>query len=342
VAPAAFFLKAPDGKGVSYLRIALDAMGGDHAPREIVLGGLAAAAAYPDTTVILVGREEEILAAMPASPPANVAVTAASEMIGMDEHPANAVRSKKDSSVVVATRLVKEGRADAVVSAGSTGAQMAAALLGFGRVKGVERPGIGSVVPGPVKGRFIVDIGANVDASPAQLLQYGLMGSIYSEAVLGFARPRVALLNIGSEEGKGNALSVAAYELLKNSNLNFIGNIEGRDLFSGQAEVVVCEAFAGNIAIKTMEGVAAMMMGFLGEKLARRPDAELDAVLAELRAATDYAEYGGAPLLGVSGLSIVCHGSSKALAVKNGVRVARECVKADIVGIISRRLAGGA
>jgi glycerol-3-phosphate acyltransferase PlsX len=314
-------------------------MGGDYAPREIVLGGLAAAEAYPDTTIIFVGREEEIRAEFPASLPPNIEITAADEIIGMDEHPANAVHSKKNSSIVAATRLVKEKRADAVVSAGNTGAQMAAALFGLGRIKGAERPGIGSVVPGPVKGRFIVDIGANVDASPAQLLQYGVMGSIYSESVLGFERPRVALLNIGSEEGKGNALSIAAYELLKNSGLNFIGNIEGRDLFSGQADVVVCEAFAGNIAIKTMEGVAAMMIGFLRERLAGCQDASLSAALAELRAATDYAEYGGAPLLGVNGLSIVCHGSSKALAVKNGVRVAQECAEADIVGIISRRLA---
>jgi glycerol-3-phosphate acyltransferase PlsX len=169
------------------------------------------------------------------------------------------------------------------------------------------------------------------------------MGVIYSELVLGFANPRVALLNIGTEEGKGNALSVAAYELLKNSGLNFTGNIEGRDLFCGQAEVVVCEAFAGNLAIKTMEGVAAMMMDFLRERLQtpeRRELADgLRPVLAELKEVTDYAEYGGAPLLGVNGLSIVCHGSSKALAVKNGIRVAKECAESDIVGKISRRLA---
>jgi glycerol-3-phosphate acyltransferase PlsX len=329
------------------MRIALDAMGGDYAPREIVLGGLSAAEAYPDTTIIFVGREEEIRALMPPAPPRNAVVTAAAEVIGMDEHPAGAVQKKKNSSIVVATRLVKEGEADAVVSAGSTGAQMAAAIFSFGRIKGVERPGIGSVIPGLRKGRFIVDVGANVDASPSQLVQYGIMGSIYSELVLGFVRPRVALLNIGAEEGKGNALSVAAYELLKNSGLNFVGNIEGRDLFSDRAEVVVCEAFAGNIAIKTMEGVAAMMTGFLHDRLkvllseAKQQELALRPILAELKSATDYAEYGGAPLLGVDGLSIVCHGSSRALAVKNGIRVARECLEADIVGKISRRLAAG-
>ncbi|MDR1604898.1 MAG: phosphate acyltransferase PlsX [Gracilibacteraceae bacterium] len=325
------------------MRIALDAMGGDYAPQEIVLGGLDAAAAWPDLTVIFVGREEEIRAALPPAPPPNIAVEAAAEVVGMDEHPAGAVQKKKNSSIVVATRLVKEGRAEAVVSAGSTGAQMAAALFGLGRIKGVERPGIGSVIPGPLKGRFIVDIGANVDAAPAQLVQYGLMGSIYSELVLGFSHPRVALLNIGAEEGKGNALSVAAYALLKQSGLNFIGNIEGRDLFTDRADVIVCEAFAGNIAIKTMEGVAAMIMDFLRDRLPRAENRGMDPqpLLAELKAATDYAEFGGAPLLGVNGLSIVCHGSSKALAVKNGLRVARECAAADIVGKISRRLAAG-
>jgi glycerol-3-phosphate acyltransferase PlsX len=317
------------------MRIALDVMGGDFAPQEIVRGGLLAAAKFTETEIILVGKEEAVREVC-ATLPENVSICPASEVIGMDEHPAQAVKQKKDSSLVRATALVAKGEADALVSAGSTGAQMAAALFGLGRIKGISRPGIGSVLPGTRRGRFMVDIGANVDATPEQLLQYGIMGSIFSEEVLGFANPSVALLNIGSEEGKGNELSRAAYELLKNSGLNFVGNIEGRDLFAEGPDVVVCEAFTGNVAIKTTEGVADMMFSFLKEKLAGNED--VYPVLQELRTLTDSTEFGGAPLLGVAGISIVCHGNSDAKAICNAVRVARECVTKEIVARIKLRV----
>lgn len=318
------------------MKIAVDAMGGDHAPEEIIKGAIIAAEASPDVQIILVGQKEHMQKFLSGSLPKNISQYEASEVIAMDEHPANAVRKKKDSSIVVATRLVKQGEADAVVSAGSTGAQMAAALLGLGRIKGIERPAIATILPTPEGGKLILDVGANMDATPEQLCQYGLMGSIYAAKILGISKPRVGLLNVGAEEGKGNDLTQKAYQLLKVSPINFIGNVEGRDVPYGRADVVVCEGFTGNILLKTAEGLAGVLFQQIKEKITSNMVRKLGALavkpgLKEIAQMMDYAEYGGAPLLGVNGISIICHGSSKAKAITNAIRVAQECVQVRLI-----------
>lgn len=325
------------------MRIAVDAMGGDYAPEEIVKGALLAAEKWPELKLILVGRQEACLPFMSGTKPLNLSFVEAAEIIAMDEHPANAVRKKKDSSIVVATRLVKQGEAEAVVSAGSTGAQMASALLGLGRIKGIDRPALGTVLPTKEGGKLVLDVGANLDASPEHLFQYALMGSIYAEGILGMTNPRVGLLNIGSEESKGNDLTQKAYALLKDAPLNFIGNVEGRDIPYGRADVVVCEGFVGNVLLKTMEGLAGALFDLIKEKITANLTRKLGAMavkpgLKEIARQMDYAEYGGAPLLGVNGISVVCHGSSKAKAVMNAVRVAQECVQVRLIEQIQKGL----
>ncbi|HBP66155.1 MAG TPA: phosphate acyltransferase PlsX [Desulfosporosinus sp.] len=325
------------------MRIVVDAMGGDYAPEEIIKGTLMAAKKWPDLQLILVGKQARILPFLIDNKLPNISLIEASEEIEMDEHPANAVRKKKDASIVVATRLVKLGEADAVVSAGSTGAQMAAALLGLGRIKGIERPAIATVLPTAEGGKLILDVGANLDASPEQLCQYALMGSIYAEKILGIPNPRVGLLNIGSEEGKGNELTQKTYTLLKNAPLNFIGNVEGRDVPYGRADVVVCEGFVGNVLLKTAEGLALVLFQLIKEKITSNIVRKLGALavkpgLKEIAQMMDYAEYGGAPLLGVNGISIICHGSSKTKAIFNAIRVARECVDVRLIEQIRQDL----
>lgn len=318
------------------MRIAVDAMGGDYAPAEIIKGTLKAAALYPQLELILVGKKELLQPYLPSVEiPASISFQEASEIITMDEHPAKAVRNKKDASIVVATRLVKEGLADAVVSAGSTGAQMAAALLGLGRIKGIERPAIATVMPTLEGGKLVLDVGANPDARPEHLLQYAIMGSVYAEKILGIIHPRVGLLNIGSEEGKGNELTQAAFQLLKSAPVNFIGNIEGRDVPYGRADVIVCDGFVGNVLLKTAEGLASALFELIKEKITATNLRKFGALivkpgLKEIAQTMDYAEYGGAPLLGVRGISIICHGSSKEKAIYNAIRVAQECVTTRI------------
>lgn len=326
------------------MRIAVDAMGGDYAPEEIVKGALKAAETYPDITVILVGQKEKIVACLPDTGISEqVEFYEASEVVGMDEHPASSIKKKKDSSIVVATRLVKDGEADALVSAGNTGAQMAAALLGLGRIKGISRPAIGTVLPTLKAGKLLLDVGANPDAKAENLLQYGLMGSIYAEIILGIKNPKVALLNIGSEEGKGNELVQEAYELFKKSNLNFIGNVEGRDIPYGNADVIVCDAFVGNIVLKTIEGMASSLFQLIKEKITANTIRKMGALLIkpglkEIARSLDYSEYGGAPLLGVDGTSIICHGSSNEKAIFNAIRVAKECIEGEIIAKIKLEL----
>lgn len=324
------------------MRIALDAMGGDYAPGEIIKGAVKAAQAYPRMEIILVGQSARINPLL-ANILKNISVQEASEVIGMDEHPAQAVRKKKDSSIVVATRLVKEKKADAVVSAGSTGAQMASALLGLGRVKGVERPGIATVLPTLAGGKLVLDVGANPDAKPEHLLQYAQMGSIYAHHIMGIENPRIALLNIGTEESKGNELTQHAYPLLQASSLNFSGNIEGRDVPYGRADVVVCDGFVGNVVLKTAEGLAGALFELIKNKITSTPVRKLGALavkpgLKEIARMMDYAEYGGSPLLGVNGISIVCHGSSKEKAIFNAIRVAGECAEAGLTELIAQEM----
>lgn len=326
------------------MRIAVDAMGGDYAPEEVVKGALQAARNYSDIEIILVGQTARIVEFLPSSDrPKNLTIREATEVIEMEEHPANAVRKKKDSSIVVATRMVKDGEAEAVVSAGSTGAQMAAALLGLGRIKGIERPAIATVMPTLEGGKLILDVGANPDAKPEHLVQYAMMGSIYAEKILGLKSPRVALLNIGSEETKGNELVQSTYLRLKEVPLNFTGNIEGRDVPYGRADVVVCEGFVGNVVLKTMEGLGGALFQLIKEKITTTTLRKLGAMaikpgLKEIAQMMDYAEYGGAPLLGVNGISIICHGSSKQKAILNAVRVARECVESKFIEGIREEL----
>jgi len=325
------------------VKIAVDAMGGDYAPEEIIKGTLMAAEANPEVHLILVGQKERMLPYLTGKRPENLSLVEATEVIGMDEHPANAVRKKKDASIVVATHLVKFGEADAVVSAGSTGAQMAAALLGLGRIKGIERPAIATVLPTVEGGKLILDVGANLDATPEQLCQYALMGSIYADKILGISNPRVGLLNVGSEEGKGNELTQKAYPLLKDAPLNFIGNIEARDVPYGRADVVVCEGFVGNVLLKMGEGLSGVLFQLIKEKITSNMIRKLGALavkpgLKEIAQMMDYAEYGGAPLLGVNGISIICHGSSKTKAIYNAIRVARECVQMRFIEQIREEL----
>ena len=325
------------------MRIAVDAMGGDYAPEEIVKGTLMAAEKNPEVHLVLVGQKERMLPFLTGPRLKNISLVEATEVIEMDEHPANAVRKKKDATIVVATRLVKQGEADAVVSAGSTGAQMAAALLGLGRIKGIERPAIATVMPTVEGGKLILDVGANLDATPEQLCQYALMGSIYAKRILGIPNPRVGLLNVGSEEGKGNELTQKTYPLLKEAPINFIGNIEGRDVPYGRADVVVCEGFVGNVLLKTAEGLAGVFVQVIKERITSTMIRKLGAMavkpgLKEFAQMMDYAEYGGAPLLGVNGISIICHGSSKAKAIFNAIRVAQECVQMRFIEQIREEL----
>ena len=322
------------------MKIAVDAMGGDYAPREIIKGALQAAAEY-GIAVILVGNEAQINAELAGNNSGGmVTVVHATEVISMGEHPAVAVRRKRNSSIVRATRLVKEGEADAVVSAGSTGAAMASALLNMGRIKGIDRPAIAGVLPNEKGYTVLLDAGANVDCKPQHLLQFGIMGYQYAKKILGNASPRVGLLSNGEEDTKGNETTLAAFPLLKGAGINFIGNVEGRDIFEGTADVVVCDGFAGNVVLKAGEGMARMLLKMMKEEIAKSLLAKMGTLMAGpalkcLQKRLDYAEYGGAPLLGVNGVSVICHGSSRAKAVKNAIRVARESVDNRLVDAIS-------
>lgn len=327
------------------MKIALDAFGGDYAPEMVVQGGLEAAEHY-NTSVILVGDEQKIEPLIYGKPGSkNVEIVHASEVIGMDESPVEAVRTKKDSSLVVAARLVREGRAAGMVSAGSTGAAMAASLFGMGRIKGVERPAITSLMP-TLKGVcLIVDVGANVDCRPSQLVQFAKMGSLYSQRVLGVNQPRIGLLNIGEEPTKGNEAVQKAYQELSNLPLNFVGNIEGRDIPQGDVDVVVCDGFVGNIVLKFAEGLGNALFGMLKQEFTRTTKAKVGALmlkpgLKQIKKRMDYTEYGGAPLLGVKGVSIIAHGRSNAKAIRNAIRVAQEAAENQVVETIGELMAG--
>ena len=326
--------------------IVIDAMGGDHAPEAIVEGALIAARSRL-ARLTLVGDEARLrpLLGPTCGHDFGIEVVHASQVIGMDEAPAQALRAKKDASITVAMRMVKEGKADAVVAAGSTGAAMAAALMVLGRIPGIERPAIAVVLPTTGGPCVLLDVGANVDAKPTYLAQFALMGGIYHQAVFKAAAPRVGLFNIGEEEGKGNEQAKEAYGLIKAlPGLNFIGNVEGRDLPAGKADVVVCDGFVGNGLLKLAEGMALLLMDMMKQEIARDWRGKLGALfmkpnLRALKRRLDYAEYGGAPLLGVNGVCIIGHGSSKALGVYHTIRVARECVEGRAIATIADALA---
>ena len=322
------------------MRIALDAMGSDRAPVEDVEGAVRAARRFGEE-IVLIGREEQIRAELAKHDVQGLplSVVGATQVIEMHEHPSQAARAKPDSSMVVGMRMLREGQVDAFVSAGNSGGVLASALASagrIGRIKGIRRPAISTVFPTLQGFSFILDIGANTDCRAEWLAQFALMGSIYAQKVLGVANPRVGLLSNGEEDSKGNAVVQETHRLLRQLDLNFVGNVEGKDLPQGLADVVVSDGFVGNVAIKTAEGVASMLMTLLRREIKARPLAMLGGLLAKpaFRAAAksfDYREYGGAPLLGVNGVAIIAHGRSDALAMENAVRVAIEAVKNDLV-----------
>lgn len=326
------------------MKLALDAMGGDHAPKEIVLGGLEALQQYDFLEkVYFVGKRDAIEAVLQEAGQTKpiddqkIEIVEASEVIEMEDHPATAYRRKKDASITVATRLVKEGVADAVVSAGSTGGQMVSALFGLGRIKGVSRPAIGCIIPTYEGGKLLVDAGANTNVDETNLVQFAEMGSIYMSCVMGMEHPRVGLINNGSEETKGSELTQAVYQKLKAMpEINFVGNLEGRDVPFGKAEVMTCDGFTGNVVLKTMEGMAKVILEMLQEEVYASTRGKVGGMLLKpslrnLKKKMDYAEYGGAPLLGVNGISIVCHGSSKARAIFKAIEVANTCCESGFV-----------
>lgn len=312
-------------------RIALDAMGGDHAPVEIVKGALLAADEYP-IEILLVGQEEVLrahLRELATSTPHNIEIVDAREVVCMDDAALAPIRKKRNSSIRVCANLVKEGRAKAMVSAGHTGASMTSAYMVLGTIEGVSRPALAAVVPN-IKGHTVLlDVGANVDTKPSQLREFAVMGHFYAQMIFGIEAPRVGVLSIGEEEGKGNELTRETFRVLKETGLNFIGNAEGRDIYNGNADVVVCDGFVGNVVLKASESLAEMVSRTLKDELARNIVRKVGALMAKsaftgLKKRMDYSEYGGAPLLGVRGGCIVCHGRSNAKAIKNAIRVARE------------------
>jgi glycerol-3-phosphate acyltransferase PlsX len=322
---------ASDGGSAPVIRIAVDAMGGDYAPSEIVKGAILAAKEYP-VEILLVGREEVVrkeLAEAADELPRNIEVVDAREVIEMDDTAITPLRKKRNSSVRVCANLVAEGRADAFLSAGNTGATWTSARMVMGMIEGVSRPALAAILPNVKRNTLLLDVGANVDTKPNHLREFAVMGHFYAQMVFGIEEPRVGLMSIGEEEGKGNELTKETYRVMKETGLNFIGNAEGRDVFNGNADVVVCDGFIGNVVLKASEALGEFVSRTLREELTKTLPRRLGALLAksafdDLKKRMDYDEYGGAPLLGVKGGCIVCHGRSNAKAIKNAVRVARE------------------
>jgi glycerol-3-phosphate acyltransferase PlsX len=333
------------------MKIAVDAMGGDRAPAVAVEGAVQAARDF-DLEIVLVGQRGAIqaeldqLAATHDLSSLVLSLQDASEVIEMHEHPAAAVKAKKDASMVVAMDLVRRREADAFFTAGNSGGALAAALFRLGRIRGIQRPAISTIFPSqtPQGYCFLLDIGANAECRPEYLLQFAIMGSIYAERVLGVPNPRVAIVSNGEEEGKGNQLVQETVPLLKASNLNFVGNAEGKDILWGLADVVVTDGFTGNVILKVSEGVAKFLLDVLKEEITGRQVSKVGAMLAkpafeETKRRLDYREYGGAPLLGIEGVVIIGHGRSDVTAIRNGIRVAAQMVENGVVEAIKHGLA---
>lgn len=322
-------------------------MGTDYGPAEIIKGVLQAVAEY-GCDVVLVGDQDVIRGELAKEHQENnpkVTIHHASQVIEMKDHPGISVRKKKDASIVVATRLLREKECDALISSGSTGAAVASALFGLGRIPGIERPAIATVIPNLKGATVLVDSGAVVDAKPEVLVQSAIMGSVYAELQLGLKEPRVGLLNIGEEETKGNEQCLATYPLLKKDpHINFIGNVEGRDINKGTVDVVVCDGFVGNVVLKSMEGLAKALMQMVKETLmdsgllTKLGALLVKSALSKLGRRIDVSEYGGALLMGVKAPFIICHGNSKAKDIKSALRVAKELTEKDVVGRIRKEI----
>jgi len=326
------------------MKIAIDAMGGDRAPQIVVDGAVQAAREY-DMDLILVGDEKAVQRELEhcGGKPANISIVHAGSVIGFDESASTSVRRKKDASICIAVDLVKSGEADAVVTAGHTGAAVAATTLKLRMLEGIQRPGIGIAFPTLKDPAFLIDVGANIEAKPMHLYQYAEMGDIYMRYILGRKKPTIGILNVGEEESKGTEHIREAHQLLEKSRLNFIGNVEGRDIFSGKVDVIVCDGFVGNVVLKVAESITDVIGTLLKKELKKNYLTILGAILSKsaftgLKRKVDYAEYGGAPLLGVDGTCIISHGSSNPKAIKNAIRVAGESVKRKINDHILREL----
>jgi glycerol-3-phosphate acyltransferase PlsX len=333
----------PGGPGVT---IAVDAMGGDHGPEEVVPGALDHARSHPADSLLLVG-DETTIRAIGGELPANVEIVHASEVIGMDEHPALALREKKDATILVATDLVRRGRADAVVTAGHTGAGMAAAVLRLGRLRGVDRPALAVQMTTDAGPMVLLDIGANPDSTPENLAQFARMGAIFAEQVLRVSEPRVALLSIGEEKGKGDARIQRATELIDETDLNFVGNVEGKDLTRHMADVVVCDAVLGNVVIKFFEGLSTFIFDlfrreFRGSLRGRLAYLLMAPGVARIRNVFDYERAGGSPLLGVRGTVIITHGRARRRMIAYGVGVAATMARTKVPELIGAAFAPAA
>lgn len=318
------------------MKVAIDAMGGDFAPAEIVTGAVQGAELH-EVDIILIGDEPAIRFHLPKTF-ARVEIRHTTETVEMGEH-ASAIRTKRDASVVIAADLVRDGVADAMISVGNTAAAMAVATLRLGRIQGIDRPAIMAMFPHQKGYTAVLDAGAVADCEVEHLMQFAVMGSVYAEKVMSIPSPRVALLSIGEEPSKGNELTRSAHRELAVSGLNFIGNVEGRHLFSGAADVIVCDGFVGNIALKTAEGLAEYVVGLLKQEILESPLLRIPLLLLKpaakrLRKKIDYSEYGGAPLLGLNGICIIGHGRSNARAVANAVSVAKSAVASKLVSAI--------
>jgi glycerol-3-phosphate acyltransferase PlsX len=311
-------------------------MGGDHAPAEVVRGAAQAAQEY-GLDISLVGLPAQVQPLLDSHP--RLQIVPCTQVIAMDEHPAQAVRNKPDSSICVCARMCKEGRADGWVSAGNSGAIMAAALLIQGRIRGVERPALGSIVPTQNGFAYFLDVGANVDSKPEYMVQFAAMGAVYAREMLGRAEPRVGLLSNGEEEGKGDERVRETTRRLKGTLPGFVGNVEPKDIYASRADVIVADGFVGNVAIKMAEATAEFLFRNLRDEIPRTFTGKVGGALIrpgvrQLRARLDWREFGGAPLLGIDGVAVVAHGRSDARAVKNAVRVARDAVANQLVGKI--------
>ena len=327
--------------------IALDAMGGDHAPDAIVEGALRALRKFKDVRIMLVGPEDRLRGMVAdADVKDRIEIVNATEVIEMDESPMLAVRKKKDSSLVVAMNLVREDKAGAVVSAGSTGAVLAGGMFKIGRIAGIERPALAPVLPGLNKHFLLIDSGANVDCQPKYLLQFGLMGSVYMKSVMDVQEPKVGLINIGAEAEKGNKLVKETFELMQaQTSYCFAGNCEARDIFTGDFDVAVADGFAGNIVLKHTEGLAKALFTMIKQELMASLPTKIGALLAKpafrkIKRRMDYNAVGGAPLLGVNGAVVKAHGSSGGEAIENAIRQARRMLEGDVVGRIREGLSG--